>query len=341
MRAFLKKGFLVYLLPVIAYFLLIYGLDPLKCFRSYSDYYHNSFVSPNRENVCLNLFENSDSSVYINSFILGNSCSHAYKTSYWMKFLPLGSKPFHLDGYRETTLGILKKLEYLEKRGNKINNVLLIIDRSIFSKRFKSYMYAMPKKLDKDSSDFYLEHFKALTSVKFMASYLYYSAFHRNLSFMEEYHFSTSQPISDNRTGDLNYLADLEAEKDSKKYFDKLQNEAWTKREKVMDITGNDSYEGLDANNIKLLNEIKDIFKRNNSNYKIVINPLYDEKKVAKEDLSIMENIFGKNNIADFSGVNEITEDFRNFYDGIHYRPKVAEKIMNTVYLHNEGMAVK
>lgn len=336
MKLFLKHLFFIYTLPVIAYFLFIFILDPLKCFRIYSEYYQNSFVSPNRENVCLNLFENLDSSRYVNSFILGNSCSHAYKTSYWLQYLPSGSRPFHLDGYRENTLGILKKLEYLEKRGNKINNALVILDRSIFSKRYKSYMYAMPWKLDKDSSDFYLEHFKALTSIKFMASYVFFSIFHKNLSFMEEYHFSKSQPVSDNTTADLNYPGDIEVKKDPKKYFEKLKQETWVTRDKVMDITGNDSYEGLNLYNIKLLNKIKDIFRRNNTNYKIVINPLYDEKKIADKDITTIKNIFGDDNILDFSGINEITEDYKNFYDGIHYRPYVAEKIMDSIYTRNK-----
>jgi hypothetical protein len=50
------------------------------------------------------------------------------------------------------------------------------------------------------------------------------------------------------------------------------------------------------------------------------------------EMLSILEKIFEKQNIYNFSGVNAITNDYRNFYDGIHYRPLVATQMLENIY---------
>ena len=332
MKQFLKKFFWVYTLPVAVYFGFIFFIDPLKCFRKYKEYYTGSFVSPNRENVCINLFENLENSKTINSFVFGNSCSHAVKSAYWMKYLPGQARIFHLDAYRETLRGILKKLEYIERNGNRIDHALIFIDRSTFSKKFKSYMYVMPKKLDNQSNDFYVEHLKALTSLKFMGSYLYYSVSHNNLPFMAEYHFSLIQPVSDNRTGDLTYHLDAEISKDSAKFFAQLSKKDWASRINIVNLTGNDSFEGLTNENVEYLNQIKGILVRNKTQFKIVINPLYDQQKLPVAELNVLQDIFGAGNVYDFSGVNEFTSDFRNYYDGLHYRPIVANEILHRIY---------
>lgn len=333
MKAFLRK-ISIYLSPVFIYFLVIYIADPLKCFRTYPEYYKSSFVSYNRENVCLALFEQVPNNVQINSFILGNSCSHAYKTNEWLRHLPPGSRAFHLDAYRETLDGIEKKLEYLQHRGNAIKNVIIIIDRSVFSSKFKSYMYVMPKRLN-HSNQFYVEHLKILTSLKFVASYCYYYFFHNNLSFMKEYGFIDSHQTSNNQTGDLNYNQDEELAADSVNIYNKLKQQDWIKRENVTNLIGNNSFEGLNARNIQCLQTIKKILDANKTNYKIVINPLYDQKALPNNELQILLNVFGAKNVFNFSGANIYTNDFKNFYDGVHYRPSLANKVMDSVYKSN------
>ena len=325
----------MYLLPVALYAGIVIILDPLKCFRSHNEYYGGSFVSPNRENVCLNLFEKVDSGSKINSFIFGNSCSHAFKINNWISNLPNGSKGFHLDAYRETVYGILKKLEYLEKKGNSIKNVLIIMDRSTFSKKLNSYMYVMPKKLDVKTNQFYIEHLKAMTSIKFVGAYIYYALFHENLPFMEAYQFSLTQPRSDDNTGDLFYWQDEEIRKDSLKFFTGLSKKDWTKRINLMNLIGNDSFEGLTVKNIAYLKSIENILVKNQCNYKIVINPLFTQEKLPPAELNVLQDIYGAKNVYDFSGINDFTSRFDNYYDGLHYRPLVANNILAKIYAAN------
>lgn len=334
MKQFLKKFFWIYFLPVFLYFLIVYITDPLKCFRPYTEYYKNNFVPPNRENVCLNLFEQNDSMKYINSFILGNSCSHAYKVNDWIQYLPKGSIGFHLDAYRETSNGVLQKLYYLERKKIQIRNVLIIMDRSFFSKKFDSYLYVMPKKLNEQSNEFYIENFKTLTSIKFFVAYSYYAFFHKNLPFMDAYQFR-EQPISNKKTGDLNYLADFEIKNDSVRYFKKLSEADWIDRKNVINVNANDAFEGLNAKNKKYLLAIKKVFDQNHTQYKIVINPDYDQKKIRENELKFLQSVFGNNNIFDFSGITKFSEEYKNFYDGTHYRPVVAKEIMNKIYGNN------
>lgn len=333
MKKFLLQFLCIYFLPVAIYALFVYIADPLKCFRPYKEYYKNSFVSPNRENIALQLFEQSHNRTAINSFILGNSCSHAFKVKNWEKYLPKGSRGFHLDAFRETVYGILKKLEYLDKQGNKIEHALVVLDESVFSEKFKSYMYVIPQKLDPENSAFYTEHLKVLTSVKFVGAYAYYSVYRKNTGFTADYKFTESQPVSDNSNGDLYYTLDDEIKSDSVAFFERVQKEKWVKRINLIDLNGNDSYEGITEQNILYLNKIKEILQKHKTNFKIIINPLYSQEVMPIEMVSLLEKIFGKQNVYNFSGVNTITNDYRNFYDGIHYRPLVADKMLENVYL--------
>jgi hypothetical protein len=51
-------------------------------------------------------------------------------------------------------------------------------------------------------------------------------------------------------------------------------------------------------------------------------------------DLRYLTNLFGKENVYDFSGINEYTESIYNYYENSHYRPYVADEIMKKLYEH-------
>ena len=79
---------------------------------------------------------------------------------------------------------------------------------------------------------------------------------------------------------------------------------------------------------LRYLTEIKAIFDKDHSDYRIIISPLYDQVSLNRADLARLEEIFGKEHVLNYSGKNDITVNMRNFYDPDHYRPFVAEAIM-------------
>lgn len=83
---------------------------------------------------------------------------------------------------------------------------------------------------------------------------------------------------------------------------------------------------------IAFLNEIKKVFLKQKTKYKIVISPLYSQEYLNKSDLEKLTSIFGKEHVYDFSGKNEYTRHIENFYESFHYRPKVARDIMQKIY---------
>ena len=74
------------------------------------------------------------------------------------------------------------------------------------------------------------------------------------------------------------------------------------------------------------------MFKRHNTCYRVVVSPLYDQIKMNPEDVKALGEIFGAENVFDFSGVSEFTSDYRNYYDDSHYRPNVAREVLNIAY---------
>ncbi|WP_162510509.1 hypothetical protein [Treponema endosymbiont of Eucomonympha sp.] len=50
----------------------------------------------------------------------------------------------------------------------------------------------------------------------------------------------------------------------------------------------------------ELLEAIKDILDKHQTNFRIIINPLYDQKKLNKKDLKYLQKIFGEQNVFDF-----------------------------------------
>jgi hypothetical protein len=83
---------------------------------------------------------------------------------------------------------------------------------------------------------------------------------------------------------------------------------------------------------LKLLNEISHVVNENNINLKIVISPLYNQISFNDIDKQVLITLFGNKSIYDFSGKNNFTENILNYYENSHYKPYVANKIMDLIY---------
>ena len=82
----------------------------------------------------------------------------------------------------------------------------------------------------------------------------------------------------------------------------------------------------------EMLREIKEILVRNNANYKIILNPMYDQIIFAPEDKEYLIDLFGENNVVDFTGKNRITDDYHYYRDPGHFNEYVASEVMCIAY---------
>ena len=75
-----------------------------------------------------------------------------------------------------------------------------------------------------------------------------------------------------------------------------------------------------------------EVLRRHGTSIRVLISPDYNQKKLHPDDREILQGIFGKENVYDFSGINEFTEDYHNYYEAGHYRPLLGNKLLERIY---------
>ena len=330
MRRLLKRA-LLFLIPILVLMVVVIMLDPFKVFFSYEDPYKGTFITLNRENVVVERFEEFYSKEHYNSFILGNSRSQAYHCSTWAEYLPENARPFHFDANGEGIIGVRNKLNFLDKKDVEINNVLIVLDESILNgvEEKESHIYTIHPKLSEGSKiHYYAKFLKKSLNFKFLTAYIDYKIYHEKRDYMEGYvrypNYHTFSP----KTGDVFFQLEDEIKKDSITYYKDLEERKifYSRINLSKDTTG-----VLEAAQVYLV-EMGEILKRNNTSYKIVISPLYNQRKMSVQKLDFLESIFGKENIYNFSGKNDFNQNVGAFYEASHYRPYIANQIMKEIY---------
>lgn len=323
------------MLPCIAVVGLIIYLDFFKVFFDYDEYYSDDlFVSLNREYVCLQTLEKKQKSKKPDSFIFGSSRSQAFKCKDWKAYLPTECIPFHFDAANEALIGVLTKLEYLERNDIEINNVLFVVDigllnQTSFKSRNSSLTISHPKISTNSSLDFYSPFLSASLNPKFVASYIDFNTFGEHRSYMGQYIANTkfSNEV-DSVDMDIYYGKDNEILNDSVAFYKKTIASGIFYDRTVIPVDSS----LLTKTTMVQLKKIKQIFEENNTDFQIVISPLYDQVALNKDYLNLMNEIFSESKVHDFSGVNDFTNSLGNFYEKSHYRPHVARQIMKKVY---------
>lgn len=333
MKNFIIK-FLIFSSPVYLGVLTLIYLDIFRVFRDYDQYYENSCVSLNRSVLCTRTHYNKRAKEKYNSFILGSSRSQAFKCRDWKQYLEKDASPFHFDGGAEGIYGISKKMQYLDEIGDKIDNVLIIVDRYTFAitKNTPGSPFIADPSVSKESKiDFYTTFLDV--SYDFLYAYIDYSISGQYKPYMEGKleRPGTFQEVDD-ISCDVWYGHDGDIEKDSIGFYAKF--EKFLKKRKLTEdrsALNNTSckIEGIALEQTKI---IKTILDKNKAKYKIVISPIFEQIPMEEKALKTLQDIFGAKNVYNFSGKNQYSQPISNFYETSHYRPNVAREIMKTIY---------
>lgn len=340
MRKFLTnvaKFTLVGLIPILLLLVLYIISDPFQVIGSYNSYYNTDKagrIATNKDYISTSTYVKNSEKTDYNSFILGNSRSIFYPVSEWKKHLPQNSKCYHFDASAESLWALNKKIEFLHNRNDKIDNVLMVIDYRLLKQDkpktshifITSPMLLNNSNLTKFQSTFFLAF---ISNPTFMYAYFDFKISDKVKPYMIEKRLIDTRPISyDPETNEIRY-----------DYFEELikKNEYYTPKRTSVFYKRDTSIQKYAEKAIKdshksILLDMQQVFKEHNTNVKIAISPLYDQLKLNKEDLIFLEEVFGKNNVHDFSGINEITNDYRNYYESSHYRKNIATQIMDTLY---------
>lgn len=334
MKSFIYK-LLLFLVPFVLLLMVYIALDPFKVLKKYDAFLNTKAggrVALNKDYVSTANFDNNYKNEQYNSFIFGNSRSIFYQVADWKKYIDTNSSCYHFDASGEGIYSINKKVKYIDKKGLSLKNVLLILDyRTLIQFKPKTgHLFVIPPQLvnNKNLLSFHLEFLKAFLSPKFLFAYIDFKYSGKVKQYMKTDYLIEDSPISyDNKTNEIQFT-EFEKMISEGKYFTEDKKKTFNQRDTIQTIS---PISIAEAQKI-MLQEIFDIFNKHQTNYKVIINPLYDQVKFNQEDLNYLIQLFGKDKVFDFSGVNKFTNDFTNYYETEHYRPTVANEVMKEIY---------
>lgn len=330
MKRFLSK-ILAFGLPLWILGVIYCVTDVFKVIHHYDSYYNDSYyIDINRSYGSTMTYVNQNPKYDYNSFIFGNSRSIFYEVETWKKYLPNESRCMHFDESGGSICGIRDKIVFIDNNGGCINNALMVIDHSLLSNlEYKDGWYVISPPVLKHYTNlfnFHLQHFMAFLNIRFLVAIVGYRLTEEFSPYMKGY-VNMNPPSFIDKYNELRFSF-AEKEIADGTYYDLERIRVF---ENVQN-PGTYSNEKIGKKGQQLLKDIKQVFDKHHTSYKIVISPLYDQVKLNRDTYKILCQIFGKDKIYDFSGVNKWNKDFHNYYEASHYRPHVAAEVMKIVY---------
>ncbi len=324
-RQFLWKTQLFMLPFWIVIALYLYD-DPFMVLRNYKIY--DSDVTLNEGHVGWQIYKNRRDSLPFNSFLLGNSCTMAFPCQEWEKFLPQGSHAVRLFGNAEGMKAILLKLQALERDQAPIRNVLMILNRASLAKTYQSsgFSHILPSEISGENPfSVQLEFLQAFILPEFLFPYLQYrlgGQITPSMKYMNPY-----GRVRNSLNNDAINPRERMIEQEGEAYWEKRKKE-FPERNKETVFAERAVF--LPQEN--LLTEIATLLKRHHTAYRLLISPDYNQKQLHPADKATLEEIFGRENVFDFSGINRYTEDYHFYYEQGHYRPLLGIELLQEIY---------
>lgn len=328
--AFLRlvRKLALFTIPFWALIALYLYDDPFMILRKYDLY--DSDVMLNEHHVGWRIYKNHNDSVHFNSFILGNSCTMAFRCGEWEKYLAPGDRAIRLFGNGESMKAISLKLHALDNEGTEIKNVLMILDRTSLSlfNLSNGYGNILPASITGDSPFIVqMDFIQAFAMPDFLFPYLRYKITGKVNPGMKR--MNPYGRIRDSRNNDSFNPRDKMIEQEGEAYWENRKKE-FPER----DGTAVVEEPAIFHQQRMVLDDIMEVLHRHNTSVRVIISPDYNQKKLHPDDREILQSIFGKENVYDFSGINEFTEDYHNYYESGHYRPLLGNKLLERIYKH-------
>jgi hypothetical protein len=333
MKKFIIRLF-IFLLPLLILISVYIFTDPFKVIYHYDSYYQSGkpvYVSLNRDYVSVETFRNNYPQYRYDSYILGNSRSLAYRVSDWQTHINSHSC-YHFDASNEGLFGVEKKLDYLQRMRAPIKNVLILLDNDLLKQTNNSEgtLYIKHPLLSGENTlAFHFEFLKTYFNPDFLKAYVDFLLSHKVKEYMKQDKILDDRPVTYNIANNELRMDSYEKiiNSNAQEYYKPLLN-SFYKRDSVE----HQSPVVIKEAQVQLLQKMKFILDKEQTDYRIIINPLYDQMKFNSEDLQKLQEIFGAKHVFDFSGKNAITDNMYNYYEVYHYRPCAANVIMDSIY---------
>ena len=330
MKTFLRD-LLLFAVPMIALGIVYVATDVFKVIWHHEPFHDDTHpVAINRAHESTMVYLQQNPRHHYDSFIFGNSRSLFYEADTWKQHLPAGSSPFHFDASRGSVGMVHDAVAFIDRQGGRLSNVIIVFDHEILStmEQTTGYLFVTPPPLkqNRNLASFHMQHFMAFLNPKFLtalADFRLTGTFRPYMENLIAAQHSTYLPVANEYQE-----PQLEAAIARGTYYDATHISAF----EGVQTPGTWSQKSLGKEETESLKDIRRIFDRHHTNYKIVISPLYDQVRLNPAALQTLQHIFGKAHVYDFSGPNKWNSDYHNYYEASHYRPHVAAEIMKTIY---------
>ena len=333
MLSVLKKVAL-FSLPFIAILVWYLIADPFMVLYSHDDYNKNHFVDKNLDFVTTEVYMKNSKEIDYDSYIFGGSTSLYTTASDWGKHLDSASELFSFNASGEHITGIWSKLNYINDQGHEIRHALLVMDTDATFGRFVNDNPIFMKHYDVYPSsklEFHYKYFLNFINVRYLVPFVHYSLSKKYYPYMsntlkDEYYYY--DPVS-NEYHNVGILEGMKT--DSLEYYE-------TRKGRFGVPKGSD-YEakpGINQEDVHMLNEIREIFRQHQTDFRILICPAYNQIAFNREDLAQLQGIFGSQNVFDFSRTEKFTGDKSNYYDEFHFKKYVGAEMLDLIYAEEQ-----
>lgn len=321
-------------IPLLPFVVAYIWLDPYKVLRSYDDYFSDG-LGVNKGVVTIKTFKELYPVYGYDSFILGASISCYYQAHEWIKCLPNGAKPFHMDSSGQTIHNTRLFLEYIDRECAEIDNVLIVCSPYVLKIAYdeNSLYGVIPPDVAcggwKYVWNFHYNFFKRLSTYHYYASFIPWKLHGKQEDLMREEHIFELQPISYEESVNEESIPqwDREIETDSAGFYSRHEihipdkDAPYEVCERLIDENMQDDFR-----------RIAEILRRRGASYKIIVSPTLQLEVLCDEDDRFLRSIFGDGYVNLTREFREELSDRKNWYDNTHYRPVLATKFMQRAY---------
>lgn len=305
--------------------------DPYKTLRKFSLEY---FDMTNRDYFSSELFLMNYPNEKYDSYIFGSSRGCGFNTYHWKKYLSHSSRQFLFQAWNESLTGICQKVDYLDSHDYDMNNVIILLD-----------IDSSFKKDQLGTQTLVIKHpvFSGMPKWKF--NLILFCNFVQKPSqwvnaakgkINDRKPFVVFDPISNDWDG-TNKFRDLSKppQKDS------LCNCSVASRNTMLKACEGKTFEDvvecaplINDDHTAILRHIRNVFDKRGTDYKIVITPTfcYTTGKLNSSDKFLLDDIFGSENVYDYTGYNFLTNDYNNYSDPTHFGLYSGWYIIEDIY---------
>jgi hypothetical protein len=327
MKLFIRS-ILIFFVPILFLIGIYVWTDPFKTIYNYNIYL-SDIVMLSRGYISTEVFLKHNHEYDFNSFIFGSSRSCAFTSKEWSNYLSKDCSAFSYGAWNESIEGICRKIEFIDAQGNKIKNALIVLDTDLTFQKGNSSLETDHYLISgKSFGQYQMRCFSAYVKKFWLVpASVDYKLFKTQRFYMKGFVGMKTTEINP-VNNDFGPNSEDVILKDSTAYYSGSLNNFYSRsktfKEYGVQISTGDSI---------MMQKVNSIFKKHNTNVLIIIGPLYDQKKFNRKDMLVFQNIFGSENIFDFSGINSITDNMYSFaYDAIHYRKRTGARILKSIY---------